>query len=213
MSQLVQSTDTQGIKVETRPHPLDQTPQCGGVYQIMPKRSPGINMAKIIRSAKSMPTKYKRKANAAVRGKWSEAQLKAALKRLEEGDISINRAASYYEIPPRTLRRRKLTGNDKKTPLGPPGVFGTENEKQLINHIQHLERTGTTVDRKTIRSLAFQFAEDLGIKHRFKAGMAGKDWLYSFLRRNPELSVKKGKPSSTPRSDVIVVESVSNLLS
>lgn len=39
---------------------------------------------------------------------------------------------------------------------------------------------------KDVRRLAYEFTEELGIKHNFskKYKMAGKDWLHSFMKRN-----------------------------
>lgn len=158
-----------------------------------------------------MPTEYKRKSTGAVRGVWTEEQLKEAIARLEAGEIGVNEAARYYGIPSRTLRRRKKSGSTIKVPLGPQGVFGIQNEKRLVIHIQSLEKVGFAPGRETIRSLAFQFAEKLGLNHRFNkdSGMAGYDWLQSFLRRNPELSVRQSQGLSVARSEGMNREAVS----
>ncbi|XP_054706771.1 uncharacterized protein LOC129216581 [Uloborus diversus] len=158
-----------------------------------------------------MPTVYKRKKTGAARGTWTEDNLKEALMRLEAGEIGVNEAARYYGIPSRTLRRRRKTGNNIKTSsLGPQGVFGVENEKRLVKHIQRLEKCGFAPDKETIRTLAFQFAEKLGLNHRFnlESRMAGYDWLSSFLRRNPELSIRQAQGLSLARGEGINKESV-----
>ncbi|XP_054723359.1 zinc finger protein 177-like [Uloborus diversus] len=128
-------------------------------------------------SESKMPTVYKRKKTGAARETWTEDNLKEALRRLEAGEIGVNEAARYYGIPSRTLRRRRKTGNNIKTSsLGPQGVFGVENEKRLVKHIQRLEKCGFAPDKDTIRTLAFQFAEKLGLNHRFnlESRMAGQ---------------------------------------
>ena len=75
-----------------------------------------------------------------------------------------------------------------KMSLGPQGTLGPDNEKRLVAHIQRLEKAGFAPDRTTVRRLAFEFTESMGIKHRFnkESGMAGYDWLNSFLNRNKE---------------------------
>lgn len=79
-------------------------------------------------------------------------------------------------------------------PLSISGLLGVENEKLLASHIQRLSAMGFVLDRLAIRKIAFQFAELLKIDHPFnkEKEVAGWDWLYSFLRRNPQLSIKKG---------------------
>ncbi|KAB0804450.1 hypothetical protein PPYR_02087 [Photinus pyralis] len=47
--------------------------------------------------------------------------------------------------------------------------------------------------------MAFEFAVALNIPHKSKNGMAGKDWLRSFLRRNYQLSVRKAESVSLAR--------------
>ncbi|KAL6430522.1 hypothetical protein ACFW04_007840 [Cataglyphis niger] len=65
-------------------------------------------------------------------------------------------------------------------------------EKELMKHILILEeRFDLTLIN--ICKLAFQIAEKYNIPHTFnrKKERTGKDWLYSFLSRHKELSLKK----------------------
>lgn len=158
-----------------------------------------------------MPTEYKRKLSGQKRGRWSEENLRQAVKRIENGDIGINEAARYYGIPDRTLRRRKASGNLTKVPLGPPSTLGAENEKRLVQHIQRLQRSGFTPDRTTVRRMAFQFAETLKVQHTFnrEEGLAGHEWLKSFLRRNQQLRIRGAQDVSLARALRMSKENVS----
>lgn len=147
-----------------------------------------------------MPRIYKRKIptnGKKMRGDWSEENLREAVRRIYANEIGLNEAARYYEIPSRTLRRRMGTGNFCKGKLGPSCILGEENEKNLVEHIKRLECAGFTPDKKMMKSLAFQYAEKLGIKHTFskETQMAGRDWLLAFLDRNKELAIKKSNSS------------------
>lgn len=150
-----------------------------------------------------MPTEYKRKLSGERRGQWTEENLRKALKRIEDGDIGINEAARYYGIPARTLRRRKATGKLTKVSLGPSSTLGVQNEKRLVQHIQRLEKSGFAPDRTTVRRIAFQFAEALKIDHKFnrEEGLAGYEWLNSFLRRNQELRIRSAEGLSLARAE------------
>ncbi|KAJ8878431.1 hypothetical protein PR048_019009 [Dryococelus australis] len=99
-----------------------------------------------------MPTEYKRQKTGAVRGTWTEDNLKEAIARLQARESRVNEAARYYGISSRSLRRRKQSGNMAKLPLGPQGVLGTENYKLLVRHIQQLEKVGFSPTRENIRS-------------------------------------------------------------
>jgi len=43
---------------------------------------------------------------------------------------------------------------------------------------------------KEFRKLAYEFAEKLGIVHRFNNDSAGKTWMRLFLSRHPELVIR-----------------------
>lgn len=150
----------------------------------------------------NMPTEYKRKPGS-TRGNWSEQSLKEAITRIEAGEIGVNEAARYYGIPSRTLRRRKMSGNHNKLPLGPQGVLGIGNEKRMVRHIQRLEQSGFAPNRDTVRSLAYKFGEELGLGHTFnqETQMAGYDWLNSFFKRNPELTIRQAEGLSVARAN------------
>jgi len=53
-----------------------------------------------------------------------------------------------------------------------------------------------------LRVLAYQLAEKNNLEHNFNATkkMAGKCWLYSFLKRNPELKLRTPEPTSLARA-------------
>lgn len=55
---------------------------------------------------------------------------------------------------------------------------------------------------KDVRRLAYDFATEMGIKHRFnnKSKMAGSDWLNSFLLRHPELTIRKPQATNVARA-------------
>lgn len=56
-------------------------------------------------------------------------------------------------------------------------------------------------DQRAVRRLAYEFAVALNIKHKFnnEKKIAGYDWLSSFLRRHPELSIRKAEGLSMAR--------------
>ncbi|XP_035432885.2 uncharacterized protein LOC118264478 [Spodoptera frugiperda] len=147
-----------------------------------------------------MPNKYQRKA-IATRGCWSEDSLKAAINSLKNGEMSVYRAAIIYGIPRKTLERRYKTNNDKKGPMGPTSMLGEQNEKKLADHIKTMQGTGFPLTISDVRVIAFQFAEQLNIKHKFNKSeeKAGYDWLQMFLRRHPDIVLRKSEGVSIAR--------------
>lgn len=148
-----------------------------------------------------MPTQYKRRPGSN-RGRWTEENLREAIRRIEAEEIGINEAERYYGIPSRTLRHRRTSGNLMKISLGPQGTLGPDNENRLVEHIQRLEKAGFAANRTTVTRLAFEFAESMGIKHRFnkESRMAGYDWLHSFLNRNKEVTIRQSEGLSLARA-------------
>ncbi|KAF9411049.1 hypothetical protein HW555_010051 [Spodoptera exigua] len=148
----------------------------------------------------SMPNKYQRKA-IATRGCWSEDSLKAAINSIKNGEMSVYRAAVIYGIPRKTLERRYKTNNDKKGPMGPTSMLGDQNEKKLADHIKTMQGTGFPLTIRDVRVIAFQFAEQLNIKHKFNKSeeKAGYDWLQMFLRRHPDIVLRKSEGVSIAR--------------
>lgn len=147
-----------------------------------------------------MPNKYKRIA-LATRGNWSEESLKSALIAIKNGELSIYKASIVYNVPRKTLERRYKTNNDKKGPMGPTSMLGDRNEKKLADHIKTMQAKGFPLTIYDVRVIAFQFAEQLNINHKFNKSdeKAGYDWLQMFLRRNPDIVLRKSEGVSIAR--------------
>lgn len=147
-----------------------------------------------------MPTEYKRKGSTQ-RAQWTEEQLVMAATAIQNGTMGLREACRNYNIPPPTMRRRLKKNDLEKKSLGPTSVLGTENEKKIKLHIEKLQKYGFAPTRDCVRSMAFKLAEQLKIKNTFNKEnkMAGYDWLKMFLKRNPELSVRKAEGVSLSR--------------
>lgn len=156
-----------------------------------------------------MPSKYERKCPN--RGRWSEESLQAAIRSVAEG-MDVNEASRVFSIPPRTLKRRVTSGNSKKGRMGPDSLLGEEAETKMVVHINKLQARGFTPTRTEVRRMAFHLAEQLKIRHKFdrQAELAGYDWLTSFLRRHPELAIRKAEALSRNRSFSMAKNIVTN---
>lgn len=67
--------------------------------------------------------------------------------------------------------------------------------KKSEAHYQILQAHDFTPTRDTVRIMVFKLAEILKIVHNFnhETEMAGYNWLLSFLRQNPKLSIRKSE--------------------
>ena len=113
--------------------------------------------------------------------------------------------AKKYGIAARTLKRYKnnQVANPGHVQLGRfwPDI-NAEYEAQLVSIIQDMEKKLFGLTTKDVRRLAFDFATQMNIKHRFNTNMkmAGLDWLQGFLSRHPQLSIRKPQPTNTARA-------------
>nr|CAI5838031.1 unnamed protein product [Callosobruchus analis] len=132
---------------------------------------------------------------------WRLEDLNSAMEAVQSARIGVNEAARQFKVPCTTLRRKLKSGGTKTNRLGPPAVLGDENEKKIVAHIIKTQNRGFAPTRSMARSMAYHLAEQLKIKHSFNKEneKAGFDWLKSFLRRNPHLSVRKSEGVSLAR--------------
>lgn len=152
-----------------------------------------------------MPRTYIRKSN---RGSWAESDLQKALKAVNDGEQTVYKASKIFNIPERTLRRRLLKDDDKKRGLGPKGVLGVEIEQKLAVHIKKLQAAAFCPTVTEVRILAYKLAERYNLKHSFNKEkmIAGYDWFYKFLQRNPDISVRKAEGLSLARAQGLTRE-------
>ena len=147
-----------------------------------------------------MPTKYVPKVSS-TRGKWKKEDLKNAISAVNDG-YSVRKASQLFNIPRKTLERKIKTGCGKaKGPMGPTSCLGIANEERLVLHIKNMQTHGFLLTRDSLRCLAYNFASQLGLKHKFNSEKekAGYDWLFLFLSRHPDLSVRKSEGISLAR--------------
>ena len=154
-----------------------------------------------------MPRTYIRKTN---RQHWSSDELKRALTSIKQGS-SIRKAGRDYNIPESTLRD-KLKNVDpvNLVPLGRKATFTPHQEQELVKHIIKLAKLFYGVTPLSLRKIAYDFAVRNGIKNVFnqEKQLAGKDWLYFFLKRNPQISLRQPEGTSLNRISSFNAEEV-----
>lgn len=110
--------------------------------------------------------------------------------------------ATLYNIPEPTLRRLLIKRHKNREELPEHGgrfhnTFNDEECQELVKYISDIDRRAFGLSTRELRSLAFEFAEQNNIPHRFnkEKRMAGKDWLRNFTHKY-QLSLRK--PEATP---------------
>ncbi|XP_043464091.1 uncharacterized protein LOC122499682 [Leptopilina heterotoma] len=134
----------------------------------------------------------------------------SAIEVVLKGDLSCRQAAEKYSVPREGLRKRILKCRQEevtidsicKKGLGYTTVFNEKQESVLCSYILHMEERMFGLTAEEIRKLAFQLAIKTKIKHPFNSekGIAGPDWFEKFMKRHPQLSLRKPEPTSAARA-------------
>lgn len=129
---------------------------------------------------------------------------------VNQGHSSVRQASRTFFIPRKTLERRLKTNNHIKGNMGPDCMLGKDNEIRFVQHLKLMQKRGFPLTRDDLRRIAYEYAVQIGIKHRFnnKAEKAGYDWLTAFLKRNPTISVRKSEGLSVARSQAMNCQEV-----
>lgn len=147
-----------------------------------------------------MPFHNKRKTT---RASWSPDIMRHAVEVVRRGEMGVKRAAKLYSVPVSTLRDKVRSNSNEFIPkLGRNPTLGREFEADLVKYLVKTEARGFGLTRADIRRLTFQFSERNGIAHTFNKqyGHAGVYWLKGFMKRHPNLSIRKAEGLSRARA-------------
>lgn len=144
-----------------------------------------------------MPRQRKRTTQIA---SWSVEKMSQALEAIRNG-TSIRLASKQYGVPYSSIRDRLRTGICTAPKLGRSTIFTPVQEEEIATHVLLLSKLFYGVSQIELRRVVYEFAEKNKINHRFNriAKMAGADWMYGFLKRNPNLSLRKPEATSVNR--------------
>lgn len=146
---------------------------------------------------------YKRKTQQS----WSGESMRQAIAAISGGETSYEAAYREFNIPRGTLHRRVKNEKSEKGLGRFKPVFTPEHEETLKKHILNLEKRLFGLTFADFQTLAFQYAEKNGIIHPFnkEVGMAGRDWVYGYLKRHPTLSFRQPENKSFARSQTLLL--------
>lgn len=139
-------------------------------------------------------------------GKWTQDDMSRAISAFENGDMGINAVCRTYGVSKPTLKRhlegRNIHANNEIKKMGRSQELPAELEDEIVQHALKLERMFFGLSRDDLRRLAYQVAEENAIPHRFNRNkkMAGNKWYYAFLKRHPQLALRKPEPTSIARA-------------
>ncbi len=121
--------------------------------------------------------------------------MQQACKSVEEGELSIRRAAESFDIPRSTLYDRISGKVAIGSRSGPPCYLNDAEEGELVNFILGCSKVGYSRSRKQVIALAQQIAKEKGMEVSVTSG-----WWVSFRKRHPELTLRMSEPLAHVRA-------------
>ena len=133
------------------------------------------------------------------KAQWSPEAMMAAIEAVKSGR-KIREVTRAFKVPYSSLRDR-LKEKYYNPRLGRKSTFSLEEERLIQSHVLKLSNQFYGLTALELRRIAFQFAKANNIKNMFNEAtqLAGKDWLERFLKRNPEISLRKPEATSLNR--------------
>lgn len=131
---------------------------------------------------------------------WSPRKMRLAIEEVQAGS-KLRKTADKYGLPVMTLHDHLKKGSEYKPRLGGKPVFTADQEAEIRNVVINLSKRFYGLTPQALRKAVYRYAKKNKIKHPFnnEKQEAGKDWLYGFLKRNPEISVRVPEATSLNR--------------
>ena len=120
-----------------------------------------------------------------------------------KGGESVLRAAKQFGVPRQTLGDRISGKVVHGTNPGPKPFLTSAEEKELSSFLVDVAKAGYGKTRKQIMGLAESVARDKGRMMGQKKISDG--WFRRFMKRRPQLSLRKGDPTANVRMDCLEV--------
>ncbi|KAK3104222.1 hypothetical protein FSP39_025431 [Pinctada imbricata] len=158
-----------------------------------------------------MPKKNIKKGKGRSRGdyhRYSDEQLKSAIQAVREG-MSVREAAKKFDVPRATVSDKKNGKTEVGVTSGRKPFLSKEIEKKLVDNVTSAAAKGFGVSKKQFMVKVGTLCQKTGVA-RFKNGVPGKDWWYSFSRRNPEISLRKPEKLGNMRAKMLNPQKVNN---
>lgn len=148
-----------------------------------------------------MPRRYKRRLGIKPRRNYSQESVEDALRDVVLRHMSFRQAAERHNVPYVTIYRRYRGLNPHN--IGAPPVLSKTEEKHIVNALLVAANFGYPMTERDLALFVQGFLNRKGINiARFHNNMPGPDWRESFLKRNPELSVRMSENMKRSRAEV-----------
>lgn len=148
---------------------------------------------------KTVPQKLKRQRT---RTKHSEPLLEDTVNKIRTRVLTMNDAVQLTGIPRTTLQYRLGPKCQHKTAPGALKIFTPEEENEMADAIKHMERKGFLITRSRLVFMVSCYLRAHPRKNSFVDNKPGTEWIRGFIKRNPDLNIKKQPIKDVTEADV-----------
>ena len=114
--------------------------------------------------------------------------MQPAIQRIKDGELTQYRAATLYNIPRQTLNDRL---NGKGSKQGRPPRLSAEEEGIIAEVSVNFSDWRIGLGKKNVIAIVADYLKEKNKSDLFFNGVPGRYWWSNFLRRNPNLSIRK----------------------
>lgn len=148
-----------------------------------------------------MPRHHKKIPTSRPYAKYTQETLNKAVEEIRAKTISVRDAHRKYNISLGTLSRKSREKNMNK--FGRPTVLSSEEENLIVEGLFVAAEWGFPLTTQDLQDVVASYLEQAGRQEsRFKQNRPGKDWVYHFRARHPELSNRFGENIKRNRAAV-----------
>jgi lipid II:glycine glycyltransferase (peptidoglycan interpeptide bridge formation enzyme) len=157
-----------------------------------------------------------------IRKTWDKEAMLKATEAVKNEEMGTLKASQDFNVPRSILRdhlKEDTEGNDVQVcvevRLGRKPVFPRPVEDQLVEYFVMMEKQFFGQTTKYLKQMAYQLATRNKLSHAFSQGKqsAGNKRMKLFIKRHPELSLRKPQAVSAARVKDFNRENVSNFFS
>lgn len=145
--------------------------------------------------------RHKRKPASRRYADYSAEKLEEAIRAIQSKSLTLRKASKRYNISLGTLSRKCRNLHPGK--YGRPAVLSIEEEQKIVEGLHVVAQWGFPLTTRDLQQAVHSYLEKIGRRvHSFKENRPGKDWVYYFQLRHPELTKRFSENIKRNRAEV-----------
>lgn len=135
--------------------------------------------------------------------KYTDDQLKSALKEIRENGMKIREASRISDVPKTTIQdylRGRIPKVARRT--GPEPLLTVSVEEKIATWTLNLAKCGFPIKKDDLLSTVEMILKTTNNQKLFKNGKPGQKWYTNFLKRHPEISLREAEGINKARATV-----------